>query len=87
MVKQQRLEEVIELQQIHSLEVMKEQIGKEEIILVEKVSRRSEKQMVGRTDRNHKVVFDRGEAKIGDYLTVRITNCTSATLFGELIKN
>jgi tRNA-2-methylthio-N6-dimethylallyladenosine synthase len=41
--------------------------------------------MVGRTDRYHKVVFDRGTAKVGDYLKVKITDCTSATLFGDVI--
>ena len=86
-VKQRRLQEVIDLQQAHSLEIMQEQIGKTEEILVEKVSRRSEEQMVGRTDRNHKVVFDRGNAKVGDYLTVKITDCTSATLFGDVLPN
>ena len=75
-VKQRRLQEVIDLQQVHSLEIMQEQIGKTEIILVEKISRRSDEQMVGRTDRYHKVVFDRGTAKVGDYLKVKITDCT-----------
>lgn len=84
-VKQRRLQEVIDLQQVHSLEIMQEQIGKTEIILVEKISRRSDEQMVGRTDRYHKVVFDRGTAKVGDYLKVKITDCTSATLFGDVI--
>jgi tRNA-2-methylthio-N6-dimethylallyladenosine synthase len=84
-VKQRRLQEVIDLQQAHSLEIMQQQIGKTEIILVEKVSRRSDEQMVGRTDRYHKVVFDRGNAKVGDYLKVKITDCTSATLFGDVI--
>ncbi len=84
-IKQRRLQEVIDLQQAHSLEIMQQQIGKTEIILVEKESRRSDKQMVGRTDRYHKVVFDRGTAKVGDYLKVKITDCTSATLFGDVI--
>ena len=84
-VKQRRLEEVINLQLGHSLEIMRQQIGKIEEILVEKVSRRSEDQMVGRTDRNHKVVFDRKDVKIGDYVRVKITDCTSASLFGDLV--
>ncbi len=84
-IKQRRLQEVIDLQQAHSLEIMQQQIGKTEIILVEKVSRRSGEQMVGRTDRYHKVVFDRGTTKVGDYLKVKITDCTSATLFGDVI--
>lgn len=85
-VKQRRLEEIIELQMSHAEKINKQQIGKIEEVLVEKVSRRSEDQMMGRTDRNHKVNFDRGNAKVGDYVKVRITDCTRASLMGELIE-
>lgn len=84
-VKQRRLEEIIELQMSHAHAINKAQIGKEEEILVEKISRRSDKQMVGRTDRNHKVIFDRKDKKIGEYAKVKITDCTRASLIGELI--
>lgn len=85
-VKQRRLEEIIELQMSHAEKINKQQVGKIEEVLVEKVSRRSEDQMMGRTDRNHKVNFDRGNAKVGDYVKVRITDCTRASLMGELIE-
>ncbi|MEE1168341.1 MAG: TRAM domain-containing protein, partial [Alistipes sp.] len=53
---------------------------------VECTSKRSEEQLSGRTSQNKMVVFDRGNHKIGDYVKVRITGCSSATLFGEEIK-
>jgi len=84
-VKQKRLEEIIELQLQHAEEINKLQIGKIEEVLIEKVSRRSDKQFVGRTDRNHKVIFDRADKKIGDYVMVKITDCTKASLIGEMI--
>lgn len=84
--KQKRLEEIIALQQIHSKEVNQEQIGKTEEVLIETVSKRSQDQLMGRTDRNHKVIFDRKNTKVGEYAMVRITGCTSATLQGELIE-
>lgn len=84
--KQKRLQEIIDLQQIHSEEVNKEQIGKIEEVLAEAVSKRSENRLMGRTDRNHKVIFDRKDTKVGEYVMVRITDCTSATLQGELVE-
>jgi len=84
-VKQRRLEEVIELQHKHSLEINQQQIGKIEEVLIESVSRRSDNQLMGRTDRNHKVIFDRKDAKVGDFVMVKITGCTSASLMGEIV--
>lgn len=83
--KQRRLEEIIELQLSHSLAINKTQIGKVEEVLIEKVSRRSDDQFVGRTDRNHKVIFDKKDKKIGEYAMVKITDCTKASLIGELV--
>ena len=48
-------------------------------------SKRDEKQLSGRTSQNKVVVFDRGRHDVGDYVRVRITGCTPATLFGEEI--
>ena len=55
-------------------------------VLAEGFSRRSEKQLSGRTSQNKVVVFDRGGHGVGEYVRVRITGCSSATLFGEEIK-
>ncbi len=85
-VKTRRLTEIIDLQNKLSEESNKRDIGKEFEILVECTSKRSEEQLSGRTSQNKMVVFDRGDHKIGDYVKVRITGCSSATLFGEEIK-
>lgn len=85
-VKTRRLTEIIDLQNRLSEESNKRDIGKEFEILVECTSKRSEAQLSGRTSQNKMVVFDRGDHKIGDYVRVRITGCSSATLFGEEVK-
>ena len=55
-------------------------------VLVEGRSKRSDAQLSGRTSQNKVVVFDRGGHGVGEYVRVRITGCSSATLFGEEIK-
>ena len=85
-VKTRRLTEIIELQNSLSEQSNKRDVGKEFEILVECTSKRSEAQLSGRTSQNKMVVFDRGDHKIGDYVRVRITGCSSATLFGEEVK-
>ena len=84
-IKQKRLEEVIKLQHEHSEKINSTLIGSIQEVLIESVSRRSDDQMLGRTDRNHKVIFDKGDTKPGDYVKVKITDCTKASLRGELI--
>ncbi|PWH86501.1 tRNA (N6-isopentenyl adenosine(37)-C2)-methylthiotransferase MiaB [Brumimicrobium oceani] len=84
--KQRRLEEIITLQHEHSLAMNKAQIGKVEKVLVETPSKRSEEQMMGRTDRNLKVIFDRKGSKPGDYVMVKITDCNKASLKGEIVE-
>ena len=84
-VKTRRLTEIIELQNSLSEESNRRDVGKEFEILVETVSKRSDAQLSGRTSQNKMVVFDRGNHNIGDYVKVRITGCSSATLFGEEI--
>ena len=85
-VKTRRLTEIIDLQNKLSEESNKQDIGKEFEILVECTSKRNEEQLSGRTSQNKMVVFDRGDHQIGDYVKVRITGCSSATLFGEEVK-
>ena len=59
--------------------------GKEFEVLVEGYSKRSREQLFGRTEQNKVVVFDKGNHHIGDFVKVRITGSSSATLFGEEI--
>ncbi len=82
-VKTRRLSEIIELQNSLSEQSNRRDVGKEFEILVECTSKRSDQQLSGRTSQNKMVVFDRGTHRAGDYVRVRITGCSSATLFGE----
>ncbi len=85
-VKSARLSEIIALQSELSLASNRRDVGKCFEVLIETVSKRSEKQLSGRTSQNKMVVFDRGSHRIGEYVQVRITDCTAATLFGEVIE-
>ena len=84
-VKKRRLDEIIRLQNQISYQHNQQNIGKAYKILVEKPSKRSADEYAGRTTQNKMVVFPKGEAQIGSYVYVRITDCTPATLRGELI--
>ena len=81
-VKIRRLNELIELQNQLSAESNARDVGKTFEVLVEGVSKRSKEQLFGRTEQNKVVVFDRGTHRIGDFVKVRITESSSATLKG-----
>lgn len=80
-----RLNELIALQTEISAQQNKKDEGKEFDVLVEGFSKRSRQQLCGRTEQNKMVVFDKGIHHMGETVRVRITNSTSATLFGEEI--
>lgn len=81
-----RLNELIKLQtEISALQNKKDE-GKEFVILIENFSKRSRQQLMGRTEQNKAVVIDKGNRHIGEFVKVRITGSTSATLFGEEVK-
>lgn len=86
-VKGKRLEEIIALQLESSAVSHKNQVGKIAKVLVEGPSKRSEEHFCGRDGRNSMVVFPKGNAKKGEYVLVKITDCTSATLIGELVNH
>ena len=77
-----RLNEMIALQNKLSAESYKKDIGKTFEVLVEGFSKRSREQLFGRTPQNKVVVFDKGQHHIGDFVNVRITESSSATLKG-----
>ncbi len=81
-VKIRRLNELIELQNQLSAESNAKDVGKTFEVLVEGVSKRSKEQLFGRTEQNKVVVFDCGMHRIGDFVKVRITDSSSATLKG-----
>ncbi len=84
--KLRRLNEIIALQNELSLDSNRRDIGKTFEVLIEGKSKRNEAQLCGRTSQNKMVVFDSdGSLEAGDYTTVKIEDCTSATLFGTII--
>ncbi len=85
-VKKRRLQEMIDLHRIHSLQSMQRDVGKTFKVLIEGVSKKSENDLYGRTDQNKVVVFEKGNLAIGEYVTVKINTCTAGTLLGTVIK-
>lgn len=81
-----RLQGMIDLQNFLSEASNIKDIGKEFEILVEGFSKRSKEQLFGRTQQNKVVIFDRGNFHIGQFIKVKITKVTSATLFGKPVK-
>lgn len=85
-VKKRRLAEVIALQNELSLKSNMADIGTVVEVLIEKPSKKSDADLCGRNDRNKMVIFPRGEFKIGQYVNVKITDCSSAVLIGEVVE-
>ena len=82
-----RLNELITLQNQLSAESYKKDVGKTFEVLVEGVSKRSKDQLFGRTQQYKVVVFDRGNHHIGDFVKVKITEASSATLKGVEVES
>jgi tRNA-2-methylthio-N6-dimethylallyladenosine synthase len=85
-VKIRRLQEIINLQNELSGESNKRDIGKTFEVLVEGFSKRSHEQLFGRSSQNKVIIFDKGNHRIGEFVRVKVTGCTSATLFGEPVE-
>lgn len=85
-VKLARLAEMIALQNELSAMSNQREIGKIHTVLADSWSKRSRDRLSGRTEQNKTVVFDKGTAKIGDFVQVRTVDSTSATLLGELVE-
>lgn len=83
-VKGQRLNEIIEKQLSHSLKSHQNQVGTLQKVLVEGPSKRSQDFFCGRNGRNSMVVFPKENATKGNYVLVRVEECTSATLLGKI---
>lgn len=83
--KKRRLQEIIDLQQKHSRFRTEQHLGKVEEVLIEKESKKSNLQWSGRNTQNTTVVFPKEDYKVGDYVLVKMKDCTSATLIGEAV--
>jgi len=84
-VKSRRLAEIIARQREHSLERNQLCVGKTYKVLVEGFSKRSQEQLSGKNDQNKIVVFPKENFKLGDYVNVLITECSSGTLIGYAV--
>ncbi len=83
--KGRRLQELIDLQIGWSLESNRKDIGKTFEVLVEGVSKKSPDEMFGRSSQNKVIVFPSTSTRIGEFVQVKVKDCTSATLIGELV--
>ena len=83
--KMRRLQEIVDLQRIHSGFRTQEFLGKTVEVLVEKPSKKSANDLSGRNSQSIVVVFPKEHYKIGDFVNVKITNCTSGTLIGKAV--
>ena len=81
-----RLQGMIDLQNQLSEESNLRDIGKTFEVLIEGFSKRSREQLFGRTSQNKVVIFDKQDFHVGQFIQVKITRASSATLFGEVVK-
>ena len=81
-IKKTRLQEIIDLQRAHSHFRTKQYLGKVVEVLIEKESKKSKQHWAGRNEQNTMVVFPKESHKVGDFVKVKILECTSATLIG-----
>jgi tRNA-2-methylthio-N6-dimethylallyladenosine synthase len=86
-IKKRRLQEIIDLHRIHSLESMKRDVSKTFKVLIERTSKKSEEHWAGRNDQNKVLVFAKEHYNLnaGDYVMVRVDECTSGTLLGKIV--
>jgi tRNA-2-methylthio-N6-dimethylallyladenosine synthase len=84
-VKSRRLQEIINLQNLLSAESKKADVGKVFEVLIEGTSKKSKDQLFGRTSQNKVIVFPRENFSIGQYVSIRVEDCTSATLIGKAV--
>ncbi len=83
--KKRRLQDIVDLQRAHSEIRTKAFLNTTVEVLIEKESKKSDTQWSGRTSQNVVTVFPKENYKIGDFVNVKVTDCTSATLIGEAI--
>mgnify|MGYP000001615564 CR=1 FL=1 len=83
-VKKRRLQELIDLHRIHSLESMQKDVGKTFRVLIEGTSKKNEQELFGRNDQNKVIVFPREQYTKGGYVNVKVDRCTAGTLIGKV---
>jgi len=83
--KKRRLQEVIDLQRAIGHEQLKKHLGRTEEVLIESTSKKSDAHWAGRNTQSNMIVFPKEHYKIGDFVNVKINDCTTATFLGEAI--
>ncbi len=83
--KKRRLQEVIDVQREVGHEQLKKHLGRTEEVLIEKSSKKSDKHWAGRNTQSNMVIFPKEHYKIGDFVNVKINDCTTATFLGEAV--
>ena len=84
-IKQERLERLIALQQSHTLKANQRHIGKILKVMVEKESKKSPTQWTGRTEGNMGVIFDKNGEHLKDIVDILIQNAQGVSLFGNRV--
>jgi tRNA-2-methylthio-N6-dimethylallyladenosine synthase len=84
-IKKRRLQEIVDLQQILSEKRTKRFLGQTVEILIEKESKKSNQHWSGRNSENVVTVFPKGDYKVGEFVMVKVNDCTTATLIGEAV--
>jgi len=84
-VKKRRLQEIIDLQQEHAFYRTQQHLGKVEEVLIEGVSKKNQQEWKGRNTQNTVIVFPKEHYKIGEFVNVKVKDCTSATLKGTAV--
>jgi tRNA-2-methylthio-N6-dimethylallyladenosine synthase len=84
-IKSRRLTEIVDLQQKHSAIRTAEFLGKTVTVLIEKESKKNKDEWSGRTEHNNVAVFPKENYKAGDFVKVKVTDCTTATLIGKAV--
>ncbi len=84
-VKKRRLQEMVNLHRVHSLKSMQRDVGKTFKVLIEGTSKKNQDELFGRNDQNKVVVFPKMNFKKGDYVIVKVHDCTAGTLIGKAI--
>ncbi len=84
--KKRRLAEIIEKQSQIAYDRNRLDLGKEQIILIDGTSKKSSAELKGRNSANKVVIVSDEGLKLGDFVRVRITECSPATLFGEVVE-
>lgn len=83
--KKRRLTEIVNLQRQHSQYRTSQFVGQTVEVLIEKESKKSDAHWSGRTTQNTVAVFPKEHYKVGDFVNVKINECTSATLIGQAV--